>query len=40
MYAYTKAAKAEGIIVWHKETQQKYKILLENDAFHKWEVSK
>lgn len=32
-------AKAEGIIVWHKETQQKYKILLEDDAFHKWEVN-
>lgn len=32
------AAKAEGIIVYHKETQQKYKILLEDDAFHKWEV--
>lgn len=36
--AYHKAAEAEGIIVWHKETQQKYKILLKNDAFHKWEV--
>lgn len=33
------SAKAEGIIVWHKETQQKYKILLEDDAFHKWEVA-
>lgn len=33
-------AAAEGIIVWHKETQQKYKILLEDDAFHKWEVGK
>lgn len=31
-------AQAEGIIVFHKETQQKYKILLEGDAFHKWEV--
>lgn len=28
-------AKAEGIIVWHRETQQKYKILLDNDAIHK-----
>lgn len=28
-------AAAEGIIVWHRETQQKYKILLENDAIHK-----
>lgn len=25
----------EGIIVWHKETQQKYKILLHNDSIHK-----
>lgn len=25
----------EGIIVWHRETQQKYKILLHNDALHK-----
>jgi hypothetical protein len=28
-------ARAEGIIVWHRETQQKYKILLDNDAVHK-----
>lgn len=39
-FVYHKAAKAEGVIVYHKETQQKYKILLEDDAFHKWEVSK
>jgi hypothetical protein len=25
----------EGIIVWHRETQQKYKILLNNDSIHK-----
>lgn len=31
--------KPEGIIVWHRETQQKYKILLENDAFHKGELN-
>jgi hypothetical protein len=31
------AARAEGVIVYHKETQAKYKILLENDAYHKWE---
>jgi len=31
-------AKAEGIIVWHKESQQKYKILLENDAIHKGQL--
>jgi len=32
---YEIAAEAEGIIVWHRETQQKYKILLKNDAIHK-----
>lgn len=32
---YEVAAKAEGIIVWHRETQQKYKILLEHDEIHK-----
>lgn len=32
---YTKANAAEGVIVWQKETQQKYKILLENDSIHK-----
>lgn len=37
VFQYDKAADAEGIIVWHKETQQKYKILLKDDAFHKWE---
>lgn len=34
----TVAAKAEGIIVWNNETKTRTKILLENDAFHKWEV--
>ncbi|WP_367137997.1 RNA ligase family protein [Saccharothrix sp. HUAS TT1] len=29
--------RAEGIIVWHRESQQKYKILLEDDDAHKWE---
>lgn len=38
--SYTVKAKAEGVIVWHKETKQNYKILLEDDAFHKWEVAK
>lgn len=38
--SYSVAAKPEGVIVWHKETQQKYKILLEDDASHKWEVNK
>lgn len=28
-------ARPEGIIVWHKDTQQKYKILLDNDSIHK-----
>lgn len=28
-------ARPEGIIVWHRETQQKYKILLDNDSIHK-----
>ncbi len=36
-YAYTKAAKAEGIIIWNNETKTRTKLLLENDAFHKWE---
>lgn len=31
--------KPEGVIVWHRETQQKYKILLEGDAFHKWQLN-
>lgn len=34
----TVAAKAEGIIIWNNETKTRTKILLENDAFHKWEV--
>jgi hypothetical protein len=36
---YNKAAKAEGIIVWNNETKTRTKILLENDAFHKFEVN-
>jgi hypothetical protein len=32
-------AKAEGIIVWNNETKTRTKILLENDAFHKFEVN-
>ena len=32
-------AESEGIIVWHKETQQKYKILLTNDDVHKWQLN-
>jgi hypothetical protein len=33
--SYEVSACAEGVIVWHRETQQKYKILLEQDAIHK-----
>lgn len=29
----------EGIIVWQRETQQRYKILLREDDKHKWEVA-
>lgn len=35
---YSKAADAEGIIIWNKETQTRTKMLLKDDAFHKWEV--
>lgn len=37
-YVYKKAAKAEGIIIWNNETRTRTKMLLEDDAFHKWEV--
>lgn len=33
--AIRRAADAEGIIVWQRESQQKYKILLKQDAIHK-----
>lgn len=36
---YSKAAKAEGIIIWNNETRTRTKMLLDNDAFHKWEVN-
>lgn len=29
----------EGIIVWQRETRQRYKILLKEDDKHKWEVA-
>jgi len=29
----------EGIIVWQRETSQRYKILLQEDDKHKWEVA-
>lgn len=35
--SWTKAADAEGIIIWNNETKTRTKMLLENDAFHKWE---
>lgn len=38
MYQFTRAAKAEGIIIWNNETRTRTKMLLENDAFHKWEM--
>lgn len=37
---YTKAAEPEGIIIWNNETRTRTKMLLKDDAFHKWEVAK
>jgi hypothetical protein len=37
-FSYERAVDAEGIIIWNNETQTRTKMLLENDAFHKWEV--
>lgn len=31
-------ADAEGIIIWNNETRTRTKMLLKDDAFHKWEV--
>lgn len=39
VYQYNRAASAEGIIIWNNETRTRTKMLLENDAFHKWEVA-
>jgi hypothetical protein len=36
-FDYERAADAEGIIIWNNETRTRTKMLLENDAFHKWE---
>jgi len=36
-YVYQKAADAEGIIIWNNETRTRTKMLLKDDAFHKWE---
>ena len=33
-------AEPEGIIVWQRETRQRYKILLREDDKHKWEQAK
>lgn len=38
-FTYEVAAEAEGIIIWNNETKTRTKMLLENDAFHKWEVN-
>lgn len=32
-------SKPEGIVVWQRETKQRYKILLEEDDKHKWQVA-
>lgn len=32
------AGKAEGVIVWHRGTNTRYKILIENDSLHKWQI--
>ncbi len=39
-YEIDKAATAEGIIIWNNETRTRTKMLLENDAYHKWEQGK
>lgn len=39
-FLFNKAADAEGIIIWNNETRTRTKMLLEDDAFHKWEVQK
>jgi hypothetical protein len=33
-----RAATPEGIIIWNNETRTRTKMLLKDDAFHKWEV--
>ena len=35
---YERAVDAEGIIIWNNETQTRTKMLLKDDAFHKWEM--
>jgi hypothetical protein len=38
-FVYEKAAEPEGIIIWNNETRTRTKMLLKDDAFHKWEVA-
>jgi hypothetical protein len=38
VWEFDKAADAEGIIIWNNETKTRTKMLLKDDAFHKWEV--
>lgn len=37
-FTYDRAVAAEGIIIWNNETKTRTKMLLEGDAFHKWEI--
>jgi hypothetical protein len=39
MFQFDRAADAEGIIIWNNETRTRTKMLLKDDAFHKWEVT-
>lgn len=39
MFQFDRAADAEGIIIWNNETKTRTKMLLKDDAFHKWEVA-
>jgi hypothetical protein len=38
MFQFDRAADAEGIIIWNNETKTRTKMLLKDDAFHKWEM--
>lgn len=39
-FFFNQAARPEGIIIWNNETRTRTKMLLDNDAFHKWEQGK
>lgn len=39
MFQFDRAANAEGVIIWNNETKTRTKMLLKDDAFHKWEVN-